>query len=117
MTATWASVLAYRLEPAAQRVDVLADVQHERNATLLHRHDRGKVLEERPAVLKPRPAVGHVINEEQVQTFEDPHQRRNARKLILRKSLFPGIGADPVPGAWRDADECRRVIPSEPPRS
>ena len=58
---------------------------------MLHGCDRSEVLEERAAVGEPWPAIGHVVGEEEVETLEDAHQRRDARSWSCVSVCFQAL--------------------------
>src|SRR5262249_108143 len=77
------------LEPAAQRVDVPAYVQHGRDSALDHGFDRRAIVKQRPPIAQPRPPVSHLVREQQVQALEYANDGRDSRELILRERLLP----------------------------
>ena len=76
----------HRLQTASECIDVLPNLDHPRDPAFRHGFDRSQVREQRAGVSQPDPAVGHVIGEQEVETFEYRSLRRPASSDPARGS-------------------------------
>jgi len=62
-------------EAPADRVDVAAHLQHQRDTAFDHRLDRAHPSKQRPLVAQARPPIGHLVGKQEVKSFIDADQR------------------------------------------